>query len=102
MTVARTVLVTLATSSGAVDLVADGDVALADLLGAAASSPDTGFHVGEADTAATVLPSGDAHRSFVIPREQSLLQAGVVDGDVVLLHPPARSSPAPSTLRSPK
>lgn len=83
MSVARTVLVTLATPKREVDVVADTDVPLSDLVRPVAEA----LGLRPVDVFVTVAPSGDADRAFTMGFGETLAQAGVVDGDRVALHP---------------
>jgi WXG100 protein secretion system (Wss), protein YukD len=77
------VLVTVATLTREVDVVADADIALAELLRPVA--PTLGLKA--ADIAVTVTRSGDPEQAFSMRSTQTLSQAGVVDGDRLSLHP---------------
>ncbi len=82
MSVARTVLVTVATTKREVDVVADADVALSELL-----TPVTGaLGLRAADIAVTVTRSGDTREAFTMKFTETLHEAGVVDGDRISLH----------------
>jgi hypothetical protein len=83
VSVARTVLVTVATLTREVDVVADADIALSELLGPVA--PVLGLRA--ADIAVTVARSGDPEQAFSMRFTETLSEAGVVDGDRLSLHP---------------
>jgi hypothetical protein len=82
VSVARTVLVTVATIKREVDVVADADVALSELL-----RPVGGpLGLRAADIAVTVTRSGDTKESFTMKFTETLDEAGVVDGDRISVH----------------
>ena len=83
MSVARTVLVTVATLTREVDVVADTDIALSELLRPVART----LGLRAADIAVTVTRSGDIEQAFSMRFTETLSEAGVVDGDRLSLHP---------------
>jgi hypothetical protein len=83
MSVARTVLVSISSLSREVDVVADADVALSELL-----TPVSGLlGLRAADIAVTVTRSADPAQAFTMSLTETLGDAGVVDGDRLSLHP---------------
>jgi len=83
VSVARTVLVTVATIKREVDVVADADVALSELLRPVAGT----LGLRAADIVVTVNRSGDPEEAFTMKFTDTLDEAGVVDGDRLSLHP---------------
>ncbi|HXW79192.1 MAG TPA: EsaB/YukD family protein [Acidimicrobiales bacterium] len=83
MSVARTVLVSISSITREVDVVADADVALSELL-----APVAGLlGLRAADIAVTVTRSSDPAQAFTMRLTETLGEAGVVDGDRLSLHP---------------
>lgn len=83
MSVARTVLITVATIKREVDVVADADVALSELLRPVAAT----LGLRAADIAVTVTRAGNSQEVFTMGFTETLDEAGVVDGDRLALHP---------------
>jgi WXG100 protein secretion system (Wss), protein YukD len=83
MSVARTTLVTVATLAREVDVVADADIPLSELLRPVAGA----LGLRATDIVVTVTRSGDPEEAFTMHFTESLSQAGVVDGDRLSLHP---------------
>jgi WXG100 protein secretion system (Wss), protein YukD len=83
MSVARTVLVTVATLAREVDVVADADMPLSQLMTPVAGA----LGLRAADIAVTVARAGDPKESFTMRFTETLSEAGVVDGDRLSLHP---------------
>jgi hypothetical protein len=83
VSVARTVLVTLSSLKREVDVVADADVALSELLTPVAAV----LGLRAADIAVTVTRSADPAQVFTMSLTETLDEAGVVDGDRLSLHP---------------
>ncbi len=95
MSVARTLLVTIATLKREVDVVANADVPLSEVL-----RPVSGaLGLRAADIAVTVARSGDVTQAFTMGFTQTLDEAGVADGDRLSLHP---FTQRPSTTQSPR
>lgn len=90
----RTLLVTIATLSRQVDAVAHADVPLADLVAPISSL----LGLGPAETAVTVARAGDLADPRSAGPDQTLSEMGVVDGDVVVIHPPDQPPVAPDQL----
>ena len=83
MSVARTVLVTVATLAREVDVVADADTPLSELTTPVAGA----LGLRAADIAVSVTRAGDPEQSFSMRITDTLGEAGVVDGDRLSLHP---------------
>lgn len=93
MSVARTLLVSLATPSSRVDLVADSDVPIHRLFEAALASPTVHFYVAGADTRLSLVRAGDIGQARPIHPDATLTDVGARDGDLVYLHPAVGATP---------
>lgn len=87
MSVARTLLVSLATPSSRIDIVADSDVSISKLFVSAISSPTLHFYVASTDKMVSLVRAGDIHQARSIHPQATLADVGARDGDLIYLHP---------------
>lgn len=83
MTVPRTVLITLSTRHREVDVVADADIPLSELIGPVAGL----LGIRATDVAVTVAPDGELDTTWSAQLTETLTDARVADGARVILHP---------------
>lgn len=87
MSVARTLLISLATPSSRIDVVADSDVPISRLFVSAIAAPTLHFYVASTDTMVSLVRAGDIHQARSIHPHATLAAVGARDGDLIYLHP---------------
>lgn len=97
MSVARTLLISLATPSSRIDIVADSDVPISTLFLSAIASPTLHFYVASTDKMVSLVRAGDIHQARSIHPNATLAAVGARDGDLIYLHPAPGAESSPVT-----